>query len=137
MRTSLEAVSGAGSRRNWRITLPLALVLGAVMLAAGCGKKASAPPPANTSSTPAGPAPQTPVPGQTNPVTPANIDADLGTLQRLNQAVIAYRMQKNSFPTSVEEVATFAGIQVPPPPPGKKYALNARGVIVLMDNPGK
>jgi hypothetical protein len=61
----------------------------------------------------------------------------LTELQKLNRAVISFRMQKQRHPGTVEELATFAGIQLPAPPPGKKYAFNSRGLVVLVDNKTK
>jgi hypothetical protein len=55
----------------------------------------------------------------------------------LNRSVLQYRMQNHRNPTSVEELAAFAGVQVPPPPAGKKYVFNSRGLIVLVDNSTK
>ena len=126
--------------------LYLALILGVAMFAAGCGKKESAAPSATTAAPQ-----QTATPETANPNTaaatatnrpvyiPSMSAADTGTpvLQQLNLSVIQYRMQNHRNPTSVEELAAFAGVQIPPPPPGKKYAFNKRGLIVLVDNSTK
>jgi hypothetical protein len=117
--------------------LQLALVLGVVMLVAGCGKKESPKPATATPPTPPSAAPVTPMPPPVNPGAAASADADLTVLQQLNRAVINFRMQKNRNPSSVEEVASAAGIQLPAPPPGKKYAFNGRGMVVLVDNSTK
>jgi hypothetical protein len=126
--------------------LYLALIWGVAMFATGCGKKESAAPSATTAApqqtatqeTAVATAPSHPV--YTPAPTPAAMAAaDKGTpvLQQLNRSVIQYRIQNHRNPTSVEEVAAFAGVQVPPPPPGKKYVFNNRGLIVLVDNPTK
>lgn len=125
--------------------LYLALIWGVAIFATGCGKKESGAPSATTA------APQQTATQETaaatapshsgyNPPTPAAMaaaDKGLPVLQQLNRSVIQYRMQNHRNPTRVEEVAAFAGIQVPPPPAGKKYAFNGRGLIVLVDDSTK
>ena len=122
--------------------LPFALTMAAALLAAGCGKKET--PATNTSSGARNPAasnaepaiaPLTPVLSQTNPIVVPAADSDLSVVQQLNRAAIGFRMEKHRYPTTVEEVAAFAGIQMPTPPAGKKYILNRRGLVVLVDNP--
>jgi hypothetical protein len=103
------------------------------MLATGCGKKET-PAPAVTPGTTTnqqGRAPQVQV------GTAANAENNLPIIQQLNRALLRYRMQNNRNPASVEELASAAGIQLPPPPPGKKYAFDKRGLVGLMDNPTK
>ncbi len=126
--------------------LYLALIWGVAMFAAGCGKKESAAPSATTAAPE-----QTATQETANPNTaaasatnhpmyvPSVPVADPGTpvLQQLNRSVLQYKMQNRRNPTSVEELAAFAGVQVPSPPPGKKYAFNGRGFVVLVDNPTK
>jgi hypothetical protein len=122
--------------------LYLALIWGVAMFATGCGKKESAAPSATTAApqetatqeTAAAAAPSQP--GYIPPAT-ANPDKGIPVLQQLNRSVLQYRMQNHRNPTSVEELAAFAGVQVPPPPPGKKYVFNGRGLIVLVDNSTK
>jgi len=117
--------------------LPLALVLGVALSVTSCSKKETPPPATNTPSAPQTNTPLTPVPSMTNSVVAPGTDADLTVIQRLNQAAIGFRMQKQRYPSTVEEVAAFAGIQLPAPPPGKKYAFNSRGLVVLVDNSAK
>ncbi len=141
------------------LVLPLALVLGVVLFAAGCGKKESSTPTTTTTTAPtaatsnpgdaAPPAtpPATadttapPVAAATNQGPPkvdmaaaASAEANMPLLQQLNRAVIRFRMVNHRNPNSVEELASSAGIQLPAAPPGKKYGFNARGFIVLMDS---
>jgi hypothetical protein len=54
-------------------------------------------------------------------------------LQPLNQALLGWRLQNRRVPASFEEFAASAGIQIPPPPPGKKYILNSHGLISLVN----
>lgn len=139
-------VQSAGPQSVQGKGMQLALVLGVALFAAGCGKKEGPQPAANTPSAPQNPAqPATPnaAPPPAAPVTPppptadtaagAKADADLPVLQQLNRAVMGFRMQYHRNPASVEELASSAGIQVPPPPPGKKYAFNKRGLVDLVD----
>jgi len=126
--------------------LYLALIWGVAMFATGCGKKESAAPSATTvapeqtatQETAAATAPSHPVYTPPMPTAAAaNADNGLTVLQQLNRSVIQYRIQNHRNPTSVEEVAAFAGVQVPPPPPGKKYVFNGKGFVVLVDDSTK
>jgi hypothetical protein len=125
--------------------LYLALIWGVAMFATGCGKKESAAPSATTAApeqiatqeTAATTAPSQPVHTLVSATAAANADNGLTVLQQLNRSVIRYRIQNHRNPTNVEEVAAFAGVQVPPPPPGKKYVFNGRGLIVLVDDSTK
>ena len=122
--------------------LYLALILGVAMFATGCGKKESAAPSATTAAaqqtatqeTAAAAAPSRTGYIPPTPAATAAANTGLPVLQQLNRSVIQFRMQNHRNPTSVEEVAAFAGVQVPPPPAGKKYVFNGRGLIVLVDN---
>lgn len=135
--TDMKSFSGtvqfAGLRPTERVALCLALVLGVVMLATGCGKKESpapaAPPTAQTN--------QQGGPPQVQVGAAANAEGNLPVLKQLNRAALRYRKQNGRNPASVEELASAAGIQLPEPPPGKKYGFNNRGIVVLMDNPAK
>jgi hypothetical protein len=113
--------------------LCLALVLGTGMLATGCGKKET-PAPAVTPGTTTnqqGMAPQVQVEAA------ANAESNLPIIQQLNRAALRYRMQNHRNPATVEELASAAGIQLPPPPAGKKYGFNSKGLVGLVDNPTK
>ena len=125
--------------------LYLALIWGVAMFATGCGKKESAAPSATTvapeqtatQETAAATAPSQPVHTPVSATAAANADNGLTVLQQMNRSVIQYRIQNHRNPTSVEEVAAFAGVQVPPPPPGKKYVFNGKGFVVLVDDSTK
>jgi hypothetical protein len=142
MKTFSGSVRIVWHQLTHRKGLYLALIWGVAMFATGCGKKESAAPSATTAvpqqtatqETAAAAAPSPP--GYIPPAT-ANPDNGIPVLQQLNRSVLQYRMQNHRNPTSVEELAAFAGVQVPPPPAGKKYVFNGRGLIVLVDNSTK
>ena len=73
------------------------------------------------------------MPSNAGPVVVPGADSDLSVIQQLNRAAIGFRMQNRRFPSTVEELAVFANIQLPTPPPGKKYAFDKRGFVVLVD----
>jgi len=120
----------------------LALILGAAMFAAGCGKGKSAGPAANatppTQTNQAAAAPASPGSADNSPPTPtapaANADAAAPNMQELNRALIRYVIRNHLRPKTFEEFAANANIQIPPPPAGKKYILNQKGYIVLVDS---
>lgn len=145
MKTFSGSVRIVWHRLTHQKGLYLALIWGVAMFATGCGKKESAAP-SGTTAAPQQTATQEPAaaaapspPGYVPPTPAATAAANSGipVLQQLNRSVIQYRMQNHHNPTSVEEVAAFAGVQVPPPPAGKKYAFNGRGLIVLVDDSTK
>lgn len=108
-------------------------------LAAGCGKKetsAAANPETNavTASQPAS-APA-PVPGaMQTPTAPQNltdtssIDATLAELTRELHRTMIGRKLSGSF----EEFVAIRNLKVPPPPPGKKYAISKQWRVILVD----
>ena len=65
---------------------------------------------------------------------PAAITNSAGPdLRALNQALIGWRIQNRRVPASFAEFAASAGIQIPPPPAGKKYVINSHGLISLVN----
>ena len=63
-----------------------------------------------------------------NPADPAAA-ADLSALSRsLRGWIVGHRRLPNSF----EEFVSSANLTVPPPPPGKKYAIN-KSTVILVD----
>jgi hypothetical protein len=93
------------------------------MLAAGCGKKSAEPAAGPTATQPA---------NQGDATTNATNAAP--DLQKLNHAMMQYVARNHYKPASIEEFAAKSGIEIPPPPPGKKYTMNSRGFIVLVDS---
>lgn len=112
-------------------------------LAAGCGKHEPAP----GAGTPAGatpldqsadsasapPSPRGPGPMNTTPTTvvasdPGNIDA---TLLQLTSELRNYVLHTRSVPKNFEEFVAKSGVQAPAPPPGKKYAIQKKAVVLV------
>ena len=116
----------------------LAIVAGISMLLAGCSKAkapsnvANTPPPAqSTNPEPAAAAPD-------NPQLPPTAVADTTTngqpdFRGLNRQFISYEVQNRCHFKTIEEYAAAANVQFPPPPAGKKYALDKKGYIALVD----
>jgi len=134
--------------------LQIILILGIALLAAGCGKKesataaavaatnapeaAQAAAPSDSQPTPnVSPAPAVAKPPEIGVTVGPSTDSNLSSVQQLNRALLRYRMQNHRMPSSVEELASSSGIQLPPPPAGKKYAFTGRGFVALVDNTGK
>jgi len=77
--------------------------------------------------------PETPTPivvsqSKTN----AYVAPDLGSLSR---AVRTWGLQHTGMPNSFEEFAADPGpgVVIPPPPPGKKYAFDAKKHVILVN----
>ena len=65
---------------------------------------------------------------------PAAITNSAGPdLVALNQALLDWRVQNQRVPANFAEFAASANIKIPPPPPGKKYVINSRGLISLVN----
>jgi len=110
------------------------LVCAAALLTAGCGRQAqsptpSAPAPQDTSAQPAPATPTTVANSEPAPVATATNAAP--DLRELNGEMLSWTMDHHRRPASFEEFAATANIKIPPPPPGKKYILNGRGLITL------
>jgi len=110
-----------------------------LLLATGCRKDegAKAPAPAvqieAQQSNMGGPVPQ-PSPRPTNPQTIAppssgNVDETLAQLTRELHRTMIGRKLSGSF----EEFVAVRNLQVPPPPPGKKYAISKQWRVILVD----
>jgi hypothetical protein len=125
------------SRCGWGALLLVAA------LAAGCGKHEPAPgagsatnaaaldPSALSSEAP--PSPRGPGPMPASPTTTVisdagNIEATLG---QLTSELRKYVLHTRSVPKNFEEFIAKSGVQAPAPPPGKKYAIQNRAVILV------
>ena len=104
------------------------------ILAVGCQKKeqnAEVPSVAETNasqSTPVSPAPVA------NPGTSVTTATNaLPDLRPLNQALLSWRLQNRRVPANFEEFAASTDVQIPPLPPEKKYIINNRGLISVVN----
>ena len=136
MRKSLDFAWAAGHQPKGGVVC-VALALAIPLLATGCGKQSQTPAP--TASTPqdinaSQPAPATPAPAvNSEPAPAATATNALPDLRTLNQALLGWIIQNRRHPANFEEFAASANIQIPPPPAGKKYILNSRGLISLVN----
>jgi len=142
---------GAGGQCAPARVIYLALVLGAAVFAAGCGKSkapATSTPPASipsaqqadTNQAEAGQAPvNTPVappempapPNVTTNVTPTG-EPDLNAL---HQCMIRFLMSHHRTPANFDEFAAYASsvnVAIPPAPPGKKYAIDPHNMHIIL-----
>ena len=124
--------------------LPLTLAL--ALLAAGCGSKHSAPAAnpttaeaqateAGTNETP--PSPTTP-PVEAPPVPGTATDDAAQASGPPNLEAITLQLHhwigaKQRLPRNFEEFAASESSKIPPPPAGKKYAINSQWRVVLVD----
>jgi len=144
MKTFPGLFRSSGCQITRRGVFWLALVLGAAICAAGCGKgKSTGPTTGPTSSLqttqnlsqPTAPgsdvnAQPAPVALATNVAAAPNAAPDLTAL---NQALRGWLMRNRRVPANFEEFAATAGVTIPPPPAGKKYAITKRMEVVLVD----
>lgn len=114
------------------------LVCATAMLALGCKRNkqdseipAPPPPATQTDASPAAPATQ-PTAVSPQPASSSVTNA-LPDLRPLNQALIGWILSNKRHPASFEEFAGSTDIQIPPLPPGKKYILNGRGLISIVN----
>ena len=115
-------------------------IMAAAFLLTGCGKKTGTPPPVaqpptqQPAAAPGIQQPGTPVPvapvvtSQTN--TNINVEPDLDAL---SMAVRAWGLQHSGMPKDFAEFAANPNIQIPPPPPGKKYAFDHKKHVILVN----
>ena len=145
MGTFSGSIRSAGCQTTQRRISPFVLVLGAAMFIAGCGKKSDTPPVSQTPPPPqasqAAVPPVSPSPAQNSEAAPAAPATNAATasadLQSLNQQLIRWVVQNHQRPKSFEDFVARANIQVPPPPAGKKYVINSRGFVALVDSSAK
>jgi hypothetical protein len=119
------------------VELGLAAMLAAVFFAVGCKKSEIAtvetpPSVADTNQSPA--VIQQIPPSASAPVVVAARPDGGADLKQLNHAYIGWILQNRRRPKSFEEFVTLSGIQVPPPPAGKKYVIDGHGFINYVNN---
>jgi hypothetical protein len=66
---------------------------------------------------------------------PAAIVSDAGNIDaaliQLTSELRKYVLHTRSVPRNFEEFITKSGVQAPPPPPGKKYAIQKKAVVLV------
>ena len=115
----------------------LCLLIGS-SLASGCQKHesattsnvASADPPTSSAapSSPRGPRASSNVP--TPVVVPASADINV-TLQQLSLELRRYVSRTRSVPKTFDEFVAKSGVQAPPTPAGKKYAIQEHAIVLV------
>ena len=118
-------------------------IMAAAFLLTGCGKKTespstAAPPevqpaPVQNSQTPAPGAGHTRGPRLTPVVAPGTNAAVAPDLDAMSTAVRVWIRTRHQVPKTFEEWAATPNYACPPPPPGKKYALDNRLHVVLVN----
>jgi len=86
------------------------------------GVSSSAPP------SPRGPGPMATTPPMTIGSDAGNIEA---TLTQLTSELRNYVLHTRSVPRNFEEFIAKSGVQAPAPPPGKKYAIQKKAVVLV------
>jgi hypothetical protein len=111
----------------------------ALALVAGCSKHSPGPTEQNQARPDAAamPPPSQLPPGMGNPTAAAkpavvapNADVN-ATLSQLALELRKYVMRTRSVPKNFDEFVAKSGIQVPPPPEGKKYAIDGQSVVLV------
>jgi hypothetical protein len=108
------------------------------MFATGCSKKnqssetPAAPPPV-AAAQPAPATPPSPTVVNSQPAVAASNTNGLPDLRPLNQALIGWIISNQRHPATFEEFAASGDIPIPPLPAGKKYILNDRGLISIVN----
>ena len=143
MKTFSGLARFAGRQSMQTSVFCLALVLGAAMFAAGCGKKSekpssSATPPVQTTPDTSQPtAPSSAVNSQPAPVAPATNAAAATNaapdLAELNRDLLRWILRNRRKPASFEDFSATAGVVIPPPPAGKRYVIAKDMHIQLVD----
>jgi len=126
--------SNATAFPAWSRTACVAAVIVLIFFIAGCGKKDTAAGsgtlPSTQQSTAPGPAPTPAEPVTIQPPDNGDINATLAQLTReLRRTMVGRRLNRN-----FDEFVALRNLQVPPPPPGKKYAISQQWKVILVNN---
>jgi hypothetical protein len=108
----------------------LLLLLLLAGVAVSCGKQQ---PGAGAGLPTAPPSPRGPGPmseSSTNPVVIAESGDINATLQQLTQELRDYVVRTRSIPKSFEEFIAKSQVRFPPPPDGKKYAIEGQTIVL-------
>ena len=134
----MKAFLDVGGAPAWRLKTVTVLLASLAALAAGCGKANSPAAPATRSqdsvaATPSAPAPAAQA-APAQPVAATSSNDSQQTLHLLNRALMQWMIKNRRHPQNFEDFANSVNFQIPDPPAGKKYSLDGRGFIVLVDN---
>ena len=111
-------------------SLRLSLLLSAATLGAvSCTREQGAPPPGSVSS--AAPTATAPMQGAPGAPAPTVVVSQTGEPINLDREVRKWILRNQRPPKDFEDFAATAGIEVPPPPPGKKYVIDKTMHVVL------
>ena len=139
MKTFSGLARFAGRQSTQTSVFCLALVLGAAMFAAGCGKKSekpssiATPPLQTTQDTSQSTAPSSDVNSQPVPAAPATNVVAAPDLGELNRDLLRWILRNRRKPASFEDFSATAGVVIPPPPAGKRYIIAKDMHIQLVD----
>jgi hypothetical protein len=130
----METIPASGPTRS-RVSCRLMVGAGLsamLVFAIGCKKSEPAtvetpPPVVDTNQAPAENQ-QAPPPASASVVITVN-PAGGADLKQLNHAYVGWVMQNRRRPKNFEEFVKLSGIQIPPPPAGKKYVIDGHGFI--------
>lgn len=128
-----------GRLDNWKFGTGIACLILALVAGGACGKSKSVsspvePPAAsNSAATTSATTPPSARVQSSAPSVSAN-NAGPTQVQSLNRAMLGWKMKYHRSPRTIEEFASTAGFQIPAPPAGKKYALDPRGFIILVNS---
>jgi hypothetical protein len=121
---------------GWRPKASAACLALVLTVAAGCGKSntptTATPPPSDTTAAP--PTTNLQVAVNPQPVAVANEDVPKPVMQAMNRALLGWMRANHRRPKTFEDFASSTDFQIPAPPPGKKYAFNERGFVVLVND---
>ena len=99
----------SGDKQTWRQPIVLVgwAVVAGVLALAGCSKAKTSAPEAAGSAQP--------------------------NLAALDHSLLQWIFQNKRTPTNFEDFAATAGVTIPPPPPGEKYAITKNMRVELVD----
>jgi hypothetical protein len=134
----MKLISNFRRSAEWRFDLlaaSVALALALPLFCGGCSKKndtaATNLPATSQAAAPTSAAPTPPIiASMPAPATATNAAPDL---RAINRALIIWSVHHRRQPSSFEEFAASAGFQIPPPPPGRKYVIDSRGLVSLVN----
>ena len=107
----------------------------AILCSTGCGKKKSEAPPVDAQPAAAeAPSPTQPPRSSTEHLAVAPLATPTGEpdMAELNRTLLRWVLGHRKKPASFDEFAASANVPIPPPPAGKKYAIDGSMHIVLV-----